>query len=179
MHYCLENIKQKSNSERKALKRYEEDYSICHHCKYLFPNDSNYGSSLMRLPVPNPAYLDLMAASASTCKMRVPKRAICTNKRSVYSFDIRKNGELFCQRKFCRMCNPSHSNLIIMAKKFLYTDYCWSRVPYSSVMLEGSMRESKESVVKITRVSYQTFLKLLYYLYTDQVEVSYGMMELV
>jgi len=46
------------------------------------------------------------------------------------------------------------------------------RCSYFQAMFEGQMREAQQKTVTINNVNYRTFLALLEYLYTDDVEIS-------
>ena len=58
-----------------------------------------------------------------------------------------------------------HGDRIVYAHKILLI-----RIPYFSAMFEGQMMESKQDEVKIENISYNTFLQLLNYVYTDKVK---------
>ena len=61
-------VKNESFLKEEALNKIK-DYSICHHCKYLFPNQylvkCHYRSSLMGLPILNPLFVDPMTTSGN------------------------------------------------------------------------------------------------------------------
>ena len=94
--HCIEKLKNKSipikekpwkelmkkkTNEKKEIFHKEEaldkisNYSICHHCKYLFPNEylvkCHYRSSLMGLPIPNPSFADAMKTTGYLYKIGI------------------------------------------------------------------------------------------------------------
>jgi leucine-zipper-like transcriptional regulator 1 len=71
--------------------------------------------------------------------------------------------------------NPTFSDIkfILENERVIYAHrVLLIRIPYFSGMLLSNMKESKESQIKIDNISYYIFLQLIYYIYTDKVEVE-------
>ncbi|CAK78950.1 unnamed protein product (macronuclear) [Paramecium tetraurelia] len=83
-------------------------YEACHHCKMLFREEylisCNYRSGTMGLPIINSSITDSYIFSQIDDEGIASRRQVPNRKKTAYSIYSKKNGELICQRKFCRMC---------------------------------------------------------------------------
>ncbi|CAD8047543.1 unnamed protein product [Paramecium sonneborni] len=83
-------------------------YEACHHCKMLFRDEylisCNYRSGTMGLPIVNSSITDSYLFSQMDNEGITSRRQVPNRKKTAYSIYSKKNGELICQRKFCRMC---------------------------------------------------------------------------
>ncbi|CAD8044311.1 unnamed protein product [Paramecium primaurelia] len=84
------------------------NYEACHHCKMLFRQEylisCNYKSSTMGLPIINSSITDSYLFSQMDDEGITNRRQVPNRKKTAYSIYSKKNGELICQRQFCRMC---------------------------------------------------------------------------
>ncbi|CAD8139880.1 unnamed protein product [Paramecium octaurelia] len=92
------------NENDSNLSRYE----ACHHCKMLFREEylisCNYRSSTMGLPIITSQMTDSYLFSQLDEEGITSRRQVPNRKKTAYSIYSKNNGELICQRKFCRMC---------------------------------------------------------------------------
>ncbi|CAK60363.1 unnamed protein product (macronuclear) [Paramecium tetraurelia] len=83
-------------------------YEACHHCKMLFREEylisCNYRSGTMGLPIINSSITDSYLFTQMDDEGIKSRRQVPNRKKTAYSIYSKKNGELICQRKFCRMC---------------------------------------------------------------------------
>jgi len=89
------------NKEELFMK--SKEFGLCHHCKYLFPDEflikCTYRTSELKPPTINSEYLNPVATHG-----RIPKRSMWNNRLSISSFYQKRNGELLCSRAYCRLC---------------------------------------------------------------------------
>ncbi|CAD8146467.1 unnamed protein product [Paramecium pentaurelia] len=94
-----------------------QHYEACHHCKMLFREEylisCNYRSSTMGLPIINSQMTDTYLFNQLDEEGITSRRQVPNRKKTAYSIYSKKNGELICQRKFCRMCLKQNYDLKI------------------------------------------------------------------
>ncbi|CAK83228.1 unnamed protein product (macronuclear) [Paramecium tetraurelia] len=114
-------INKNLTKESKIASQNENDsnlsrYEACHHCKMLFREEylisCNYRSSTMGLPIITSQMTDSYLFSQLDEEGITSRRQVPNRKKTAYSIYSKKSkllpnpkdGELICQRKFCRMC---------------------------------------------------------------------------
>ncbi|KAM3144796.1 hypothetical protein pb186bvf_003105 [Paramecium bursaria] len=86
----------------------QSKFESCHHCKMLFRDEyliaCNYRSGTMGLPLINQTITDSYLFTQYDEEGIKSRRQVPNRKKTQYSTYTKRNGELVCNRKFCRLC---------------------------------------------------------------------------